>query len=218
MHFQPIENLGDDGYVSGGGGAFIATSNVNDTLDDIFGGDDLQPAEDYHPSDMRRLETEHTTAGYREGIALGKEATLQQGFDEGYSVGAALGLQAGQLLGLLEGIAEAAKANADNPTAEIETLLNEGRTELSVEKIFSSDHWKPNGERNYTISPSDSTAHQVAQAHPVIRKWIGIVDEQVRVWGVDKSLLDHLNPEPAQQTHEELPAHGDEPARDLLDW
>jgi hypothetical protein len=151
---------------------------------------------------MRRLETEHTTAGYREGISVAKERTVQAGFDEGFSLGATIGLAAGQLLGTLEGIDDALKnrlndqaGGEDEGTAATATseLLTEARVELSVLKIFSPDYWAPDGNWSYDVKPDGDDEvlfPDVAKAHPLIRKWTAIVDEQVRLWKIDRSVLD----------------------------
>ncbi|KAI8054991.1 hypothetical protein BDF22DRAFT_618304 [Syncephalis plumigaleata] len=48
-----------------------------------------------------RLEQEHHNNGYREGLEIGKEHTLQQGFDRGYQEGLTLGREMGLLRGKL---------------------------------------------------------------------------------------------------------------------
>ncbi|KAL7894486.1 hypothetical protein HDV63DRAFT_216696 [Trichoderma sp. SZMC 28014] len=160
-----------------------------------------RPGSPRHPSDMRRLETEHATAGYREGISTAKERTVQAGFDEGFSLGATIGLAAGQLLGMLEGIDDALKGSSQDgqdtasATATSE-LLTEARQELSVLKIFSSDYWAPDGNWSYDVEPhGDGDGDEilfpdVAKAHPLIKKWTAIVDEQARLCKIDRSVLD----------------------------
>lgn len=218
MHFQPIDHSGDDAYLSSGGGN-LRPDVVNDVLDDIFGGQDLEDAETSHPSDMRRLETEHATAGYREGINIGKQATLQKGFDEGYTMGAAIGLQAGQILGVLEGIVEALKGHNNETLAKAEKLLADARGDLGVERLFSSDYWKSNGEPSYEVDHDLLQSRDGGLAHPLIRKWSGILEEQVHQWKIDKSILDHVNPEPQEPLHEEQHEPAGQPvSKDPLDW
>ncbi|MCJ1437259.1 Essential protein Yae1, N terminal [Xylographa pallens] len=65
-----------------------------------------------HPSDIPRLRSQHSTAGYRDGLSASKTPALQPGFDEGYTLGAVLGLKAGELLGVLEGVCAALKAQS----------------------------------------------------------------------------------------------------------
>ncbi|KAM0246080.1 hypothetical protein ACHAQJ_010360 [Trichoderma viride] len=164
-----------------------------------------RPESPRHPSDMRRLETEHTTAGYREGISVAKERTVQAGFDEGFSLGATIGLAAGRLLGTLEGIDDALKnrlnsqagsedEEATATAAATSKLLTEAREDLSVLKIFSPDYWAPDGNWSYDVKPDGDDDEvlfpDVAKAHPLIRKWTAIVDEKVRLWRIDRSVLD----------------------------
>ncbi|KAL7787956.1 hypothetical protein V8C37DRAFT_252999 [Trichoderma ceciliae] len=201
------------GSGSGSGGVYFS-------LDDVFGpesesvsgsGEDAvrattaasldRPESPRHPSDMRRLETEHTTAGYREGISVAKERTVQAGFDEGFSLGATIGLAAGQLLGILEGIEEALKnrlsgqaSHEDEEATAASKLLTEAKEELSPLKIFSPDYWAPDGNWTYDVQPETNGGDEVlfpdvAKAHPLIRRWTAIVDEQVKLWNINRSVL-----------------------------
>ncbi|KAL6856674.1 hypothetical protein J3F83DRAFT_718218 [Trichoderma novae-zelandiae] len=229
MHFRPTEQSMDDEYLAQGGGGNSGheaapedgsgSGGVYFSLDDVFGpeseaglgtGEDGGavvssldgPEHPLHPSDMRRLETEHTTAGYREGISAAKERTIQAGFDEGFSLGAAIGLAAGQLLGILEGIEDALKSTSQDrlggESEEAETaskLLAEAREELSVRNIFSPDYWAPDGNWSYDVKPEANEGDEVlfadvAKAHPLIRKWTDIVDERVKLWKIDRSVLE----------------------------
>ncbi|OTA00090.1 hypothetical protein A9Z42_0041400 [Trichoderma parareesei] len=229
MHFRPIEQSMEDEHLAQGRGGNSgqaaapedgsASGGVYFSLDDVFGpeteaglgsGDGVAavassldgPENSLYPSDMRRLETEHTTAGYREGISAAKERTIQAGFDEGFSLGAAIGLAAGQLLGILEGIEDALKntssdraGNENEDTKTASKLLAEAREELSVPNIFSSDYWAPDGNWTYDVNPEANEDDEVlfadvAKAHPLIRKWTDIVDERVKSWKIDRSVLD----------------------------
>jgi hypothetical protein len=219
MHYRPVEHSEDDVHVSGPQNPDAGNMGAMD--DDVWGGDEeAQIAETVHPSDMRRLEAEHTTAGYREGIAKGKEDTLQKGFDQGYSSGAAIGLQAGQLLGTLEGIAQAVEAHKDKfDTAE--KLLQEALAELSVEKIFASEFWTAEGLPKYEVpvSSGDRNGHsEGALSHPIIHKWTAIVDEQMSLWGIDRTILQHLNSDMPEPQLDEGEPSTDLPARDPLAW
>ncbi|EFZ01210.1 essential protein Yae1 [Metarhizium robertsii] len=199
MHFQPIENSFEDAYVSHlGGGPRVELHASLDQLDDVFGSTPASPAEpeaqtSSHPSDIRRLETEHTNAGYREGITVAKEASIQGGFDEGFSLGATIGLRAGQLLGMVEGIADAVKGRPGEAAETAEKLLNEARDELSTGKIFSAEYWAPDGTWNYDVTAQDGDQilfPDVAAAHPLIQKWSRVVDEQTNMWHIQVSILD----------------------------
>ncbi|KAG5999876.1 hypothetical protein E4U21_006167, partial [Claviceps maximensis] len=126
MRLQPAGNSSDDAYFAhdAGGDGGIAVPHhhhhhhhhphpqsslgqlpPSNQLDDVFGSAPASPdqtdvRDHSHPSDIPRLQTEHATAGYREGITAAKESSIQPGFDEGFSLGAALGSHAGRLLGL----------------------------------------------------------------------------------------------------------------------
>lgn len=219
MHFQPVESTGDDAYHAQGG-VDVHPAEVNDPLDDVFGGDDLGHAELSHPSDMRRLETEHATAGYREGIAVGKEDTLQEGFDEGYSMGAAIGLQAGRILGILEGITEAARRSQPIETAgQAEKTLAEAREDLGVERLFSGDYWRPTGEPGYEVDGEVLHRKDGALAHPLIRKWTDVLEQRIQLWGIDTAVLERAQPRPSEPSREEKPEHeGQATTMDPLDW
>ncbi|KAK4132819.1 hypothetical protein BT67DRAFT_463428 [Trichocladium antarcticum] len=152
-----------------------------------------------HPSDIPRLSQAHTNAGYRDGITLAKARTAQAGFDEGYGLGATIGARAGQLLGVLEGLAAAVglhslsqqrgsgrggdgggDGGADEgkeEAARLGALLAEARRELSVRGgglvVFAD----------------------VAAAHPLVRKWDGIVRGEAERYGVDLEVLkDEVGP------------------------
>ncbi|RDA93961.1 hypothetical protein CP533_5039 [Ophiocordyceps camponoti-saundersi (nom. inval.)] len=146
-------------------------------LDDVFG-----EAPAAHPSDMRRLQTEHTTAGYREALAVAKQSTIQAGFDEGFSLGATLGLRAGRILGLLEAISEAVRADS-----EAEQLLATARKELSLSVIFSSSYFAPDGKHTFHVHDDLN----VADAHPLIEKWKRLVDQQLARWTIDEDVVGH---------------------------
>ena len=219
MHFQPVEHSGEDSYLAHGGGDLVSET-VNDGFDDVFGTHDDDNAEISHPSDMRRLETEHTTAGYREGIHVGKQATLQEGFDHGYPIGAAIGLQAGQILGVLEAIVEGLKGREDETLAKAESLLTDARGDLSIERLFGNDYWTSKGDPSYDVEPHLLQIKDGALAHPLIRKWSKILDEQLQLWKIDRSVLDQASAEPQQEpVSEEQPERAEESVtRDPLDW
>ncbi|KAG6023029.1 hypothetical protein E4U41_002104 [Claviceps citrina] len=212
MHLQPIEKSPDGGPLARAGRRAIAAEEGHaspDQLDDVFGPAPVsssmgatQPS-DAHPSDMPRLQTEHATAGYREGITAAKASSIQAGFDEGFSLGASIGSRAGRLLGLLEGIADAL-GGAQHHTAEAaeaaeasSKLLRDARAELAAERIFSAEFWAPDGNWRYEVpvARDDDSGQQVlfadvAEAHPLVRKWSGLVRQQLEAWQIQMSLLD----------------------------
>lgn len=95
--------------------------------------------------------------GYREGITAGKEAYLQQGFNDGF---AHVGVPLGREIGLLRGFASAILAYLKSPTCNIEpsvheTLLQETRTvAATLNQIRFSD-----------IAPPDLEAEQHEREH-----------------------------------------------------
>lgn len=195
MHFQPIENMADDMHNTHSYQVEAPTAN---DLDDVFGSAPSSPTQDHHipdathPSDMRRLQTEHTTAGYREGVTVAKEQSIQEGFDEGFSVGASVGLKAGLVLGMLEGIAEGVRG-ADAPS--IKELLSKAKSELAVESVFGPEFWREDGNWKFEVPGKNGDGEEVvfedvAEAHPLVSKWMKVVDELVERWGVDRGVLD----------------------------
>lgn len=157
-----------------------------------------------HPSDMNRLQQDHSTAGYREGLSAGKNATLQAGFDEGYSLGAALGGVVGELLGLLEALVVSGGEEVEQTTAvstedadPLPVLLGRARRDLAVPSIFSPGYFAADGTWTYDVEASEAseataaeavevadavvhaTIFDVANAHPLVKTWRGIVDRQL---------------------------------------
>lgn len=210
MHLRPMEHSTEEAYLlSTGGVSQLANMERplahDDPLDDVFGDADSEASfarrQDFpdssHPSDMRRLQTEHTTNGYREGVTVAKEKSIQAGFDEGFSLGATVGLAAGQLLGTLEGIAEAVKTQTDEAAAAaaaaVQKLLTEAREELNIDKIFSPEYWAPDGNWSYEVTASQGGQvlfPDVAKSHPLIRKWTLIVDNQAKSLKINQSILE----------------------------
>ncbi|KAK4167251.1 hypothetical protein QBC43DRAFT_9817 [Cladorrhinum sp. PSN259] len=166
-----------------------------------------------HISDIPRLQQEHTNAGYRDGITFAKSQHVQSGFDEGYSLGATIGARAGQLLGLLEGLAAAiglhflssppplsssstaAHKTQEDSVTRMESLLKEARKELSVQSIFSKEYWgEDDGVWKYEVDGTENGDEEmvfgdVAGAHPLIKKWDGIVRAEAAGYGVDWDVL-----------------------------
>lgn len=203
----------------------------SDPLDDVFGSDNggdaqgigLQAPESTHPMDMSRLQAEHNTAGYREGVSVSKEAAIQPGFDEGFSLGATIGQRAGLLIGLLEGISDALKSQNNEQSVEAEKLLSQGRDELNTEHIFSPDYWAPDGNWTFEVKPTDEREEilfpDVAAAHPLIRKWTAIVDSQVQQWNIQLDILhDETGPRVDMISDEQPRSELVQKTNKALDW
>ena len=150
------------------------------------------PHTSQHPTDIPRLRATHVTAGYRAGISTSKESAVQPGFDEGYPLGATFGVKVGYLLGVLEGIvAAAAAAHTKQPeengkgsgrSKRVRGLLVQARKELCVEAVFGKGVWKSDGTWAYSVlgeERGDVAWREVVEAHPIIKKWSGIVEEEM---------------------------------------
>lgn len=205
--------------------------HLNNALDDVFGSDDESPnvdpdryaeVRDSHPSDVRRLQTEHVTAGYREGITAAKAKSIQAGFDEGFGLGATIGLKAGQMLGLLEGIASALRAENVDTAYQAQCLLEDARKELSTEMIYDEKYWAPDGTWKYEIgsvaAESDIIFEDVASAHPLISKWDHAIDEQIKKWGIDMLILNQLDETTVAVVSEKKEVKVEQQPREKLDW
>lgn len=154
------------------------------TLDDVFGDpppDPLVAQEFPLPSDMPRLEREHVTAGYRDGVTAAKGSSVQEGFDEGFSLGAEVGKRVGEVLGLLEGIHEAVGGDGE--------LLKRAKEELAADKVFGKEFWFEDGTWRFGVEKEDLIFADVAEAHPLVKKWEGVMEEEVKRWGIDLGVL-----------------------------
>lgn len=174
-----------------------------DALDDIFGSAPSSPTtQATEPSDIPRIRSQHSAAGYRDGITAAKSTHIQAGFDEGYSLGAVIGLRIGTVLGTLEGILAALKmkGHEDGQGMEKERmraskLLAEARQALATEKVFGAEWWGQDGIWTFEVEGEDDdvTFEHVVDAHPIIRRWEGLVKEEVERWGLDLEVLERGN-------------------------
>jgi hypothetical protein len=163
------------------------------------------------PSDIPRLKEKHETEGYRDGVTRGKAQTVQVGFDEGYGLGAVLGLRVGKVLGLIEGIWGPVDATAKGTEGEgngvpqewiaerererLEKLFNEAKEELKTERVFGREWWGEDGIWKFEVPGERHKGKEVlfpdiAAAHPLIKKWEGIVDKEIQKWGLDLGLME----------------------------
>lgn len=185
-----------------------------DSFDDVFGSAPPSPLHDEQnesgtparaqlldPSDIPRLRSTHVTNGYREGIAASKEQHIQEGFDEGYSLGAELGMKAGWCLGALDGLARAVPDVAgesqshqkEGDTAvtkdKMVKMLCKAENELKVQSLFDKEYFGSDGIWLYDVAGQENddevTFFAVAEAHPVIRKWVDALHELARASGLE---------------------------------
>ena len=189
------------------------------TMDDVWGADSAPgsprlsslggaESQHVHPSDVRRLQQEHATAGYRDGITVAKATSIQAGFDEGFGLGATIGAQIGKLLGLLEGIAAALASEKNPAAATAQKLLDEARGELSVQSVFSPEYWDVDGTWKYKVrgadgDEADAAFADVASAHPLVRKWDAVVTTEIQRWGIDMNVLAAEEAEEGRQMPQE---------------
>ena len=177
----------------------------SDLLDDVFDVFDVFDVQDsvsrasslqlQEPSDIPRLRSVHTTAGYRDGIAAARTAALQPGFDEGYVLGAALGLRSGYLLGIIEGVL-AGLSDESPEQARINPLLDQAQKELALSEIMSTSYMNPDGtwkwplatEPNAREEDDETTINHVADSHPSIQKWTGLLAHLMKQAAVNPGL------------------------------
>ncbi|KAB5550002.1 hypothetical protein GE09DRAFT_191854 [Coniochaeta sp. 2T2.1] len=171
----------------------------NDALDDVWGSSpspsspsspSLLPTTrpSQYQSDIPQLQREHEKAGYRDGITAAKAGSAQAGFDEGFGLGAVLGARTGRVLGVLEGIARASPENES-----MRRLWEDARGELDLIKVFGDEYWTGEGVWKYEVTTEGGERKgeeeivfaDVAGAHPLIRKWEGVMEEEARRVGVN---------------------------------
>lgn len=176
--------------------------HINDDLDDVFGSAPPSPTSinirlapsNSEPSDVPRLKEKHETEGYRDGVTKGKSESVQAGFDEGYALGAVLGLRIGKILGLLDGISGGLKnPGMEDERLRVEKLCGEAKQELSTQSVFSKEYWGEDGIWTFDVPAGEGGEvlfPDVAMAHPLVAKWEGVVEGEVRRWALDLGVLD----------------------------
>ncbi|KAF2655077.1 hypothetical protein K491DRAFT_704833 [Lophiostoma macrostomum CBS 122681] len=183
------------------------SSAYNDPLDDIYGSAPASPTLPAHdsphdaaspfrtheilsdlPSRQRALDTD----AYREGLANSKGQYVQEGFDEGYSLGANLGLRVGYVLGVLQGFAVALAGHDQNSRIEVGQLAKAAQKELAIEELLGQRWVDDEGIWKWDVrgKEDDPNFREVADQHPVVKKW----DEKVKMlaqrWDVDLHVLE----------------------------
>ncbi|KAH7317860.1 essential protein-like protein Yae1 [Rhexocercosporidium sp. MPI-PUGE-AT-0058] len=179
-------------------------SYANDDFDDVFGSAPSSPSHlprqhptgNLEPSDIPRLREKHETEGYRDGVTKGKGESVQAGFDEGYGLGAVLGLKIGKILGILEGVLAGLRGE-EGERERVERLVGEATEDLSTKSVFAKEFWGEDGVWRFEVEgekegegKGEVLFPDVAAAHPLVRKWEGFVEEEVRRWGFDLGILD----------------------------
>ena len=193
-------------------------AHANNDMDDVFGSAPASPSQassfplqqsNAEPSDIPRLRSLHSTAGYRDGLTASKATTMQEGFDEGFGLGATMGLRVGQILGTLEGLCSAlssaskpaksdTKAEGEVEQAQeqagdaerLTSLLAKARHELRTEGVFGTGYWGKDGVWIYDVPGEVEGWKDVVDAHPLVRRWEGTVAEEVERFGLDVTVLE----------------------------
>ena len=179
-------------------------SYVNDDFDDVFGSAPSSPSflparpttGNLEPSDIPRLREKHETEGYRDGVTKGKGESVQAGFDEGYGLGAVLGLKIGKILGLLEGILAGLKGEgSEGERMRGEGLVEGAKKELCTQSVFGREYWGEDGIWKFQVGKEGEGDGEVlfpdvAAAHPLVRKWETVIEEEVKRWGLDLGIFD----------------------------
>lgn len=92
-------------------------------------------------SDYAHLHHTHHTSGYRDGVALARNQSVQPSFDNGYQVGAHYGLRVGYVIGLME-VALAGGNHSELFTrAKTELDLSVFMGNLELEKGIEPQKW-----------------------------------------------------------------------------
>ncbi|CAF9903771.1 MAG: Essential protein Yae1, N terminal [Alectoria fallacina] len=158
------------------------SSPTNNHLSDIFSDSPPNSPTTADPSDIPRLRSTHSTAGYRAGISTSKQRSVQPGFDQGYSLGAVFGLQVGYILGVLEGLWSAHPHEGEKRRTSGQ-LVKEARKDLAVEKIFGREWWREDGIWRYQVvgMEEEVTFREVVDAHPLVRRWAEMVDREIKI-------------------------------------
>lgn len=142
------------------------------------------------PSRQRALDTD----AYREGLANSKGQFVQEGFDEGYSLGANLGLRVGYINGVLHGFIAALSKREEQSSREVKDMYAAAQRELAIEELLGQTWVDEEGIWKWEVKgvEEDPTFREVAEQHPVIKKWTSIVEELARRWGVDLRAIEKI--------------------------
>jgi hypothetical protein len=144
------------------------------------------------PSRQRALDTD----AYREGLANSKGQFVQEGFDEGYSLGANLGLRVGHIIGVLYGFVFAWKGYNEQVYKEAKEAYENARKELAIEELLGQQWVDEEGIWKWGVvgKEEDPTFREVADQHPVVKKWMGTVEDMAKRWDVDLKAVEKSQP------------------------
>ncbi|KAK7739853.1 Essential protein Yae1, N terminal [Cytospora paraplurivora] len=143
-------------------------------------------------------------AGFDEGFGLGATIGLRAGYLLGVLEGVAAATatlavplpgrssRAGSGAGAAPDREKAARGGADGPAAAAaKQLLSDAKAELDLKSVFSPEYWSPDGTWRYEVVGGDGDEvlfSHVAEAHPLVRKWVSVVEGAMRRWGLEEQL------------------------------
>ncbi|RPA71439.1 hypothetical protein BJ508DRAFT_92026 [Ascobolus immersus RN42] len=178
---------------------------MSEMSDDVWGDDDGT-----EPSEVQGLKRQHTTEGYRDGVTVGKEESVQKGFDEGYNIGALFGLRVGWLGGVVDGLVKCAELSEDKDVLldKVQLVKKKFLEETALEKLFSKDYFDDKAVWAYEVETTNShsgdeeeayTFDEVVASHPIIKKWTGTVTSLANEFSLELEL-----PKRTYETKEEI--------------
>ncbi|CAG5178119.1 uncharacterized protein ALTATR162_LOCUS8544 [Alternaria atra] len=170
----PHENALDDIYGSAPASPTLSTNVLHTRPHEILS--DL-------PSRQRALDTD----AYREGLANSKGQYVQEGFDEGYSLGANLGLRVGYILGILQGFVAAWRGHDEQVHKEVTQVYESAHKELAIEELLGRQWVDEEGIWKWGVvgKEDDPTFREVSDQHPLVTKWMSVVEGFAKRWDVD---------------------------------
>lgn len=82
----------------------------------------------------------------------------------------------------------------DGERKRVDSLFAEAQKELKTQSVFGRKYWGEDGIWIFEV-PGDAEGkdvvfEDVARAHPFVKKWDGIVDAEVKRWGLDLRIMD----------------------------
>lgn len=124
--------------------SFARTASLSTQLimSDIWDDEEVREA----PSEVTRVQRDHSQAGYLAGVTKAKDESLQEGFNSGYPIGGELGLSIGRVLGFLQG-------------KGLSELESQARKELSSVHVFDRKYWTSDAEPSFKGT------------HPLVEGW-----------------------------------------------
>ncbi|KUI70227.1 Uncharacterized protein yae1 [Cytospora mali] len=145
-------------------------------------------------------------AGFDEGFGLGATIGLKVGYLLGVLEGVAGALSsrsAASLSSSSSSSSSSAPPGSPPPPHEGEAaaagrqLLADASVELGVRSVFSEAYWHSDGTWKYEVVGGERDGDEeegevlfshVAEAHPLVRKWTGLVEGEMRRWGLREQL------------------------------